>query len=116
VSEIRTERTHGLKDQLSSRGRAGLVSIRHSDGYEALLDLMEMCCVEQETRLINVEVENTEKVVAEHKMSKAFWQVFVGLQKKVEVEIALHLGLLEDQQQRKQAADEYDETQQLLRP
>ena len=115
-NEIRTERTHGLKDALTSRQRAALVSIRHAEGYEALLDLIEMCCIEQETRLINAEVSDTEKILAEHRMAKAFWQIFQGVQKKVEVEIAIHTGLLEDQQYRRQNAEQYDEAQELLRP
>jgi hypothetical protein len=115
MSTIRTERSHGLQERLNGSERASLVQIRHMPGYEVLLDMMEKACIEQETRLINTPVANARKIVAEHRMSKAFWQVFTSFQRQVETEINIHLGLQAEESQRKASEDE-DPDQQLLRP
>jgi hypothetical protein len=115
VTEIRTARSHGVREKLNSGERTALIQIRSMPGYEVLLDLMEMSCIEQESKLINTPVDRPDSVLAEHRMSKAFWQVFQAVQKKVEFEIALQLGMEAD---RKAAMDEGDEDpdQILLRP
>lgn len=113
---IRTERTHGLREHLNASQRSSLLQVRHMPGYDVLLDLMEKACIEQETRLINVEVDQAETIVAEHRMAKAFWQVFTSLQKKVETEIAIQLGLDDETAARRSEADNYDPAQELLRP
>jgi hypothetical protein len=114
--DIRDERTHGLKDHLTPSQRARLLSLRRSDGYEVLLDLMEMCCIEQETKLINVDVKDESGIIAEHRMAKAFWQVFTSLQKKVEVEVMLHTTAEEEARLARQEEEGEDPAQRILRP
>lgn len=114
--EIRTDRTHGLKERLPAGARGHLVQIRYMPGYDVILDLIEMCCIEQETRLINVPVEDEKTIIAEHKMSKAFWQVFQAIQKKVESEVNIQLQLDQERKAEQEDSDDYDPEQQMLRP
>lgn len=114
--ETRTERTQGLKERLIPAERAALLQIRHTDGYEVLLDIMEKACVEQETRLINLDVSEEPRILAEHKMAKAFWQVFVALQTKVEVEISIHLAAIADAEQHDVDRENFDPEQEMLKP
>lgn len=114
--EIRDERTQGLQERLSPAQRSALLQIRYTPGYEAILDVMEMACIEQETRLINVEVDKPETIVAEHRMAKAFWQVFTAVQKKIEAEINAQLRIEEDAKYERQQANSRDEQQETLRP
>lgn len=113
---IRSERTHGLKERLNAGERAHLLVVRNMPGYQVLLDIMEKACIEQETRLINVPVDNEALIVAEHRMAKAFWQVFTGVQNKVEEEINIHLNLESEKKAAQNEADNYDEDQELQRP
>lgn len=112
---IRTERTHGIGQRLDASQRASLLQVRYTPGYEILLDLIEQICIEQETRLINQEARDEEGIVAEHRMAKAFWQVFVTLQTKVEVEIAIHLGLEADAKRQAEEEASYDPDQEILK-
>jgi hypothetical protein len=114
--EIRDERTHGLRDHLTPSQRARLLTLQRSDGWEVLLDLMEMCCIEQETKLINVEVKDESGIIAEHRMAKAFWQVFTSLQKKVAVEVQMHLMSEEEARLARLEQEGEDPEQTILRP
>jgi hypothetical protein len=114
MNQIRTERTHGLTERLDAAERGALVQLRHTPGYEVLLDLMERACIAQETKLINAPVEDTELILAEHKMSKAFWQVFQTMQQLVETEIDIHLGLESERKAADEAEDSYDPDQEIL--
>lgn len=115
MSEIRDERSHGIKERLDPSERGHLLQLRYSPGYEVLLDLIEMLCIEQETRLINAPAENEAEILAEHKMAKAFWQVFTGLQKKVATEVNIQLQIEMEIKDRDQQRDEFDEEQQILK-
>jgi len=82
---IRTERTLSVKDQqLNPEQIALLAMLRNNPQYEALLDVCERACIEQETALINCRVSEPESVLAEHALSKAMWKVFTYIQIQVE--------------------------------
>jgi hypothetical protein len=102
---VRQSNTAGLRSQLTGAQRAALYRLSELPEYQALLDVIEMACVEQDTRLINTDAANPEAVLTEHRMSKAFWQIFVAIQKKVEYEREEFLGL----QQKASAAEETSE-------
>ena len=107
--EIRTERSFDLKGKLSMQQQEALFALRQSAGYSTLLDVIEMACIEQETRLINVDVTEPERIIAEHRMAKAFWQIFVALQKKVEYECNEYVGLSDKEEHHDADLDEVDE-------
>lgn len=116
MNEVRTERTHGIRAGLDASARGSLLQIRHMPGYEVLLDLMEQACIEQESKLILSPVSEPDKIVAEHRLAQAYWQVFVTLQQKVERELAEHLGQIADRKYRVEQEESFDEDQQILRP
>jgi hypothetical protein len=115
MSEVRTERSHGLQDRLNATERSHLMSIRHTEGYEVLLDIMERACIAQETNIINCAPEDREKIYSEFLLSKAFWQVFVSMQKMVEFEVMVHKGI-EAEEAAKRLAMYEDPEQAILRP
>jgi hypothetical protein len=92
MKEIRTERRFGVTGHLEPIQRRNLMFIRESDGWPDLLDVMEMCCIEIETDLINTPSENEAAVVANHKMAKAAWKLFTHMQMKVDEEISLYMA------------------------
>jgi hypothetical protein len=83
---IRTERTFGVTAELKSVQRRNLHNLEHSEIYPDLLDVMEMVCIETETRLINTDPADTDAVLANHRMAKAAWQVFTHMQEKIHLE------------------------------
>lgn len=89
--EIRTERTFGVTSQLRPAQRMRLLAFLNSEVYPDVLDVMEMVCIELESKLINTEAEQEAAVLANHKMTKAAWLVFVHLQQKIADESALYL-------------------------
>lgn len=107
---IRAQNTFA-KVLLTADRRSLLFSFRHHPGYEVFLDMMESVCVEQETVLINAPASETAVVLAEHTMAKAFWQVFVATQKKVEFECAEHLSAAKRKEDEKEQADEVGDEQ-----
>ena len=102
---VRQPNTAGLRSKLNRSQQHALYLLSESAGYQTLLDVIEMACVEQDTRLINTDAAHPEDVLNEHRMSKAFWQIFVAIQKKVEYERGEYLG----QQQPQQTAMEDDQ-------
>lgn len=107
---IRSQNTFA-KVQLTADRRSLLFSLRHHPGYEVFLDMMESVCVEQETNLVNAPASDAAVVLAEHKMAKAFWQVFVGVQKKVEFECAEHLSAAKRKEAEAEQSDELTDQQ-----
>lgn len=89
---IRTERRFGVTGELSALQRRNLFNVRNSDGWSDVLDVMEMCCIEMETKLINTEPAEEADVLANHRMAKAAWQIFTHLQAKIDDEISLYLS------------------------
>ena len=83
IEAIRSERRFGVTAQLTSAQQMRLYAFINSDTWPDLLDIMEMVCIEQESKLLNTEAADEAKVLAEHKMSKAAWQIFVHMQEKI---------------------------------
>jgi hypothetical protein len=98
----------GLKSKLSTGQQQALYQLSEHPGYAVLLDVMEMACIEQDTRLINTDAAKPEDVLNEHRMSKTFWQIFVAVQKKVAYEREEYLGTLE-----KEAAGDVETDEEL---
>ena len=103
---VRQANTAGLRAQLNSTQRQALFQLTESAGYQVFLDIMEMACVEQDTRLVNSDPAHPETVLAEHRMSKAFWQIFVAVQKKIEYERVEFLGIRKGAEQHQSAPTE----------
>jgi hypothetical protein len=89
--EIRTERSFGVTASLRPQQRMHLMAFRNSEVYPDVLDVIEMVCIETETLLINTDASNEAEVLANHKMAKAAWQMFVHLQEKIDDEIKTYL-------------------------
>jgi hypothetical protein len=90
--DIRTERRFGVTAELTALQRRNLFVIRNGEGWTDVLDVMEMCCIEMETKLINTEPAAEQDVLANHRMAKAAWQIFTHLQTKIDDEISLYLA------------------------
>lgn len=81
---IRTERRFGVTASLGPLQLRNLFALLHSETWPDLLDVMEQCCIEVETVLINTPVENRVAVLENHKLSKAAWLIFEHMQRKME--------------------------------
>ena len=91
MNEIRTERSFGVTAELKTAQRVRLTALLHSDVYEDVLDVMEMVCIELETKLINTDPADRAAVLANHQMAKSSWLIFTHLQEKIAAEAAIHL-------------------------
>ena len=91
-TSIRTERRFGVTAQLTAQQRRNLFQIRNTESWSDVLDVMEMCCIEVETQLINTNPAEESAVLANHKMAKAAWLIFTHLQQKMEDEISQYLS------------------------
>lgn len=83
-----------IKRRLTESQAKELWGMTQVQGWDILLDLMEQECIAQELILVNADAADEKKVVAEHKISKAFWLFFVRIQRKVAFEIGEMLGQL----------------------
>ena len=92
MNAIRTERRFGVTSELQPLQRRNLLNLRSSEGWPDALDVLEMCCIEVETRLINTAVEDDKAVLANHKLTKAAWLLFTMFQEKIDTEISLFLS------------------------
>lgn len=90
--ETRTERTFGVTAELRPIQRRNLLNLRNSEVYPDLLDVMEMVCIETESQLINTDAADEAAVLANHKMAKAAWQVFIHMQEKIDLEAKMYLA------------------------
>lgn len=91
MTDIRTERSFGVTGELRPVQRAHLLAFVNSEVYPDVLDVMEMVCIEMETKLINTEPEDEAAVLANHRMAKAAWQIFTHMQTKISTEASTHL-------------------------
>lgn len=91
MDDLRTERTFGVTANLKQRQRQQLLALANSEAYPALLDCLEMVCIEIETKLINTEPADEQAVLANHRMAKAAWQMFTHLQEKIQTEGQLYV-------------------------
>jgi hypothetical protein len=89
---LRTERTFGVTAELSPVQRRNLLNFRNSEVYPDVLDVLEMVCIETETVLINTPADDEAAVLANHKMAKAAWQIFAGMQEKIHSEAQAFLA------------------------
>jgi hypothetical protein len=89
--EIRTERTFGVTASLRPLQRMHLLAFQNSEVYPDVLDVIEMVCIETETVLLNTDAANEAEVLANHKMAKAAWQMFIHMQEKIDSEAKLYL-------------------------
>lgn len=94
---IRTERRFGVTSTLTPEARQNLLAVRNSEGWQDVLDVMEMCCIEIETTLINTPAHEQQAVLANHQMAQVAWQIFTHLQSKIDDEVTLFLRSKEKQ-------------------
>jgi len=66
--------------------------LRAEDVWQDLLDVMEQCCIEIESVLINTNADDEKAVLANHKMSKAAWQIFAHFQERIDGEVNTYLS------------------------
>lgn len=93
--DVRTERSFGVTSTLRPSQRQHLLALVHSEVYPDLLDVMEMVCIEVETKLINTDPAIEAEVLANHRMAKAAWQMFTHMQEKIAEETKLYLASVE---------------------
>lgn len=91
MTDIRTERSFGVTGELRPMQRQHLLAFVNSEVYPDVLDVLEMVCIETETKLINTEPANEAEVLANHRMAKAAWQMFTHMQEKIATEAAAYL-------------------------
>lgn len=91
MNEIRTERRFGVTAELKPVQKMRLATLYHSEVWPDALDVMEQCCIEIETDLINTPADEESAVVANHKMAKAAWKIFTHFQEKIKTETLLYL-------------------------
>lgn len=75
------------KTKLSQEERIALQSLAGNPGYAALLRLMEMACILQDSAVMSVPVEEERKIIAEQRVAVAKWAFFSEVRKQVEFEI-----------------------------
>jgi hypothetical protein len=85
--QIPMRETRTMLQELNQQQRIYLVGLVQSPAWQVLLDIMESQCVLQETKLLNTEASDREKVLVEHTKAQMMWQFFVGVQQKVKYEI-----------------------------
>lgn len=91
MSEIRTERRFGVTATLNPRQRARLSAFYQSDVWPDVLDVMEQCCIEVETELLNTSVAEKAAVLARHMSAQNAWKIFTHFQEKIKSETSLYL-------------------------
>jgi hypothetical protein len=92
MTDIRTERTFGVTAELRPEQRRNLYNLLRSEIYPDVLDVLEMVCIEVETKLINTDPADDKSVLANHRMAKAAWQMFTHMQEKIEAEAKTFLA------------------------
>lgn len=83
---VRTGRTFGVTAELKPTQRRNLFNLLHSEIWPDLCDVLEMVCIETETALINTDPAERIKVLENHKMAKAAWQLFEHMQNRIFLE------------------------------
>jgi hypothetical protein len=94
---VRSERRMGVTGELRPIQRRNLMSLRHSEVWDDLLDLMEMACIEKETELINTDSADEKQVLARHVVAKTMWVTFVYMQQRIDAEIAVYMASIAPQ-------------------
>lgn len=91
MTDERTERTIGVTSELRPLQRQHLLAFLNSEVYTDVLDVLEQCCIEVETKLINTDPADEKAVLANHRMAKAAWQMFTHMQDKIRGEAQRHV-------------------------
>jgi len=91
MNDIRTKRRFGVTASLKPVQRARLAGLYGSDVWPDALDVMEQCCIEIETKLINTPVAEKAAVLANHQLAQAAWRIFTHFQEKILNETSLYL-------------------------
>lgn len=112
----RTERRFGVMAKQSPNSVARLYALRVSETWQDLLDVLEQVCIEVESKLINTDPEQELEVLANHKMSKAAWMVFVHMQEKVDQCLNAYLSSVATQPEGRKFTDEEREREMILNP
>lgn len=108
---VRQPDTCGIRSKLNKQQQQALHVMSESQGYQVLLDVIEMACIENDAKLINSAPADPEAVLAKHRMSKAFWQIFMAIQKKIEYERNEYLGLQKAKEQPREQEEEVQDTE-----
>lgn len=90
MNEIRTERSFGVTAELKTVQRARLTAFYSSDTWPDVLDVMEQCCIEIETELLNTPVAERAAVLARHQSAQNAWKIFTHFQEKIKAESFLY--------------------------
>jgi hypothetical protein len=93
----RLERVKPLELALTNDQRMQLMATAQSPGYLILLKLMETICIMQEIKNSDIEPGDEKKIVAEHGITVAKWEMFKAVQEQVakEVEAVSQQGALD---------------------
>jgi hypothetical protein len=116
TSGTRTERRFGVTAKQTPNAIARLYALRLSETWEDLLDVMEQVCIEIESTLINTDADCEAEVLANHKMSKAAWQLFVHMQRKVDECLSTYLASVATQPEGVIFSAEERERENILNP
>src|SRR5947209_1834445 len=114
MSEIRTERSFGVTGRLEPNQRIHLLHLVNSEVWPDLLDVMEMVCIELETKLINTDADKPDEVLANHQMAKSAWLVFTHMQEKIQLEAASHMASVVPKSVAPELTDEEAERDNIL--
>lgn len=112
----RTERRFGVTARQSPNSITRLYALRVSEAWEDLLDVFEQVCIEVESKLINTDAEKEGEVLANHKMSKAAWMIFVHMQEKVDGCLNEYLSGVATQPEGRTFTEEEREREMILNP
>lgn len=95
--DIRRERTLGATADLDPQKRHQLRVLRTSEGWPALLDVMEQFCITVDTQLINVPVGDDAQIIAMHTKAQVAWQMFERVQGEVTRQAHLNAEVYSEQ-------------------
>jgi hypothetical protein len=114
--EIRTERRVGVTAKVTASAARNLYALAHSETWPDLLDVLERCCIEIETVLINTDPSEKMKVLENHKLSKAAWMMFEAMQEKIIAAGNTYFAGLEPTPVEPPMTDEERERENILNP
>lgn len=113
---IRTERRFGVMAKLQPLQIRNLFALRNSETWDDLLDVMEQCCIEVETMLINTDAADEKSVLANHKMSKSAWMIFTHMQEKMDEVTTSYMAAVDKPLQIPPMSEEERERENILNP
>jgi len=86
-------------EPLTNADRSELEEVRNSSGYEVIRAIMERTCEGFVSALINTNPENSDAVLARHKLAHAAWKFYESFQLQVDAEININRIQREETQQ-----------------